>query len=504
MDLFQLDSIEDFDTTVAALDGFMDELMVEFMETPECGTYLESYPEMEEYLGNWIYHLLYYGYVDRSVTLPQMTKTEVEAIVTEIFPRKVVLTELAQANYTIPELSAFWQYLDRVYQHPHAPKVLGLFKGLETSFVQLMNDPSKFGVGKSFMAKGLAAGFDMTSEAGVLAYQQSTNLPDLDLLIDSIGSEEITGLENLVNGLISKSSANNDNYSELSADAIVELLRGAASAQTGDDEIEELVDLSTEQVELLTKQSIDLTSPGTILADFQIFLDFIGNEGISVSEKIHTLSAKSLADLNQRLSQPIELDLKRPIQQSYPAIDGLYLLLRACGLGEVRLIDKKYILSLNLTLLKIWDGLNQTERYFMLLEIWLIRADGDLFGDDRLSLDNQGMKCIEYWQIAIDQTKTFDDYDDQDILHYSPELYNLALLEMFGFIRIAAGRADENRGWRIDRVEKLPFGDAMMLVIYQAFLATGMYWASEEDPDLPFGELQPIFQPYFPEWKCTL
>ncbi len=503
VDLYQLDSIKDYDTTIKALDGFMDELMVEFMETPECITYLTTYPEMEEYLGNWIYHLLYYGYADRSVTLPQMNRTEVEAIIAEIFPRKVILTEPEQANYTIPELSAFWQFLDRVYQHPHAAKVLLMLKGFETSFPSSMNDSSKFGIGKSFMVGGMTAGFDMTSEAGVLAYQQSTNLPDLDELINSIGSENMAGLENFVNGLTPENSINEDD-SRLSADAIVDLLRERIPSETWDDEIEEVEHLSIAEIELLTQQSISTTSPGTILTDFQTLLDFVGNDGVSVSDKSCTLSLKSLVELNQRLSQPIQLDLKRPVQQSYPAIDGLYLILITCGLGEVKLVDKKQILSLNPVILAIWQGLNQTERYFMLLETWLIRADLGILDSQRLSVDNQGVKCLEYWQMAIEKSREFDSYDEQKSLNYSPQLHNIALLEMFGFIIVDMGSPSQGKGWRIDRVQKLPFGDVMMKVIYQAFLLAGMYWASEDDSDLPFGELQSIFQPYFPEWQHTL
>ena len=84
--------------------------------------------------------------------------------------------------------------------------------------------------------------------------------------------------------------------------------------------------LPEEASALLQQQKITATEPGTILQDFQTLLDFVGEEGIPVSGKQNLLPMKSLAELNQRLSEPIQIALKRPQQKSYPPINGLYLL----------------------------------------------------------------------------------------------------------------------------------------------------------------------------------
>ena len=65
--------------------------------------YLEAHPEMEEYVGSWIDHLLYFGYAYESVTLPHMTKNNVEVIVTQLFPSKISLLNPDEADTTIPE-----------------------------------------------------------------------------------------------------------------------------------------------------------------------------------------------------------------------------------------------------------------------------------------------------------------------------------------------------------------------------------------------------------------
>lgn len=91
VNLYRLDSIQDYDEAVEALEDYVEELVEEFVESPEGKAYLETHPEMEEYVGSWIDHLLYFGYAYESVTLPHMTKNHVEAIVTQLFPKKVSL-----------------------------------------------------------------------------------------------------------------------------------------------------------------------------------------------------------------------------------------------------------------------------------------------------------------------------------------------------------------------------------------------------------------------------
>jgi hypothetical protein len=365
-----------------------------------------------------------------------------------------------------------------------------------------MNDPSKFGMGKSFMMGGIAAGFDMTNPEGLEAYQQQYNQnlqspsrTNLDTLIENLGSKNTDGLPDFISALVGKMPINDG--------AALNFFRQNLQASMWHDEAEEIPTLSQQEIEILAQQSISATSPGTILSDFQTLLDFVGNDGIAVSNSIHTLPLKLLADLNLSLSQPIKIDLQRPVQQSYPAIDGLYLILRASGLGEVHNLGKKYVLVINPDLLAVWSSFNLTERYFLLLETWFVRVDTGILGSQRKSINNEFSKCLHYWQTMSNSARKFNSYDNQKTLNYFPELHNIALLEMFGLIELVAGKPESGKGWRIDRVQKLPFGDAIMTAIYGAFMSVGMYWDSETDPDLPFAELQPTLQPYFPEWQQT-
>ena len=143
--------------------------------------------------------------------------------------------------------------------------------------------------------------------------------------------------------------------------------------------------LSPADEQLLRDQKISESSPGTILKDFQMLLDFIGTKGIEVSQTQNFLPMKSLAQLNARLTHPLKIDLKRPQQKAYPHLHGLYLLLRASTISYVEPKRKKFFLILEPKVLDSWNQLNPTERYFNLLEAWWIWGTEEILGSPRIS-----------------------------------------------------------------------------------------------------------------------
>jgi hypothetical protein len=477
IDLHRLDSIDDCDEFIEALDDYLQELVGEFVETTEGKAYLSAHPDMNESVGSWIYHLLYLGYNYESVTLPKMNATQVEAIVTKLFPRKIMLVEPDDANSTIPELLAFWRFLQRVYKLTHGAKVVKLLEKLQPKFKSIMNDSSSFGIGKSALAQAMGVGFDRQSNP----------------------SSDILGIESLVNALMAKTSIDSPTQSSKSPSSILDALRQELQASMSGSDENTAQNGSPDAIALLTQTVITETSPGTILKDFQTLLDFIG-EGIVVSANNHSLPMKLLGEFNQLLSEPLQIDLKRPVQKSYPPIDGLYLILRTLGLGQIRAQGKKYLLILDPNLLSIWNNFNPTERYCTLLEAWLIRGNTEILDgkNDRMS---SGSKCFQCWSMISDKGRKIPNYDEQKTFSYFPELYNLALLKLFGLIQIDSGKPATGKGWRIKNLKRLPFGNALISNLFDAYKNIGMYSESEENPSLPISEFQPTLQPYFPEWK---
>jgi hypothetical protein len=518
VDLYRIDQIQDYDEAIDALEEYVADLVEEFVEAPEGKAYLSAHSEMAEYIGSWIDQLLYFGYAYQSVTLPRMTKNQVETIVTELFPQKVSLLDPDDADSTIPELIAFWEFLKRQYKHPQSSKILTFLKKIQPKFKDLMNDSSKFGMAKSFLTAGLSSGFDMTTEEGLRAFQEHYN----QNLRESAGGEALPGLsqpnfpiadiaENMpaelrqlfttIAGAVQADEELGDMENLFAPEP--DDFMGSLQASMWQQAVEALPPLSEESITILRQQSITPTEPGTILQDFHMLLEAIGDTGIAVSGTYHLFSQKLLAEFNQRLSQPIQLDLKRPVQKSYPPLNGLYLLLRATGLGQIVGDGKKHKMILNPDILQSWNSLNPTEQYFTLLEAWMIRADEEILGERRSPL-NEGTKCVQFWPRLPQAGQTFKKFVDQQNLNYWPELHNLALMQLFGFLHLESGKPEAGKGWRVKKIKPLPFGDAMMQVIVRAYMEQGMGWPSETDDRVAFGELQPAFQPYFPEWRNTL
>ena len=412
------------------------------------------------------------------------------------------LLNLDEADSAIPELTAFWQFLKREYQNQNATPILKFLNKIEPQFKGMMNDPNNFGIAKSFFMAGTAAGFDLTTEEGLKAFQEDynqnqgkagANSPfsgELGMLLGNFQPPVISPEEDVQQDRETKIEGIEDYERELRNSIWQEVA-------------EEFPPLPEEAIALLQQQNITETKPGMILQDFQTLLDFIGEKGVTVSGKQHCLPMKSLAELNQRLSNPIDNALKRPQQKSYPPINGLYLLLRASGLGQIVSRGKKYFLMLNRELLSSWDSFNPTERYFALLEAWMIRAHEEILGERRTPL-NEGTKCLQYWPRIPNQGQKIRNYGEQQSLSYGPELHNLALMQLFGLLQVDSGKPEAGKGWRVKKVQKLPFGEALMQVMVRAFIERGMMWESEENFSLALGELQPVFQPYFPEWQNTL
>jgi hypothetical protein len=183
---FDLNRLDDMDDVEEALDEYQDELFKLFADSPEGQACAQADPGM----GFWVTRLIDYGYSFTGVTVPQMAASDLEELLTEVFPRKISLAAPDHADDAIPELIAFWEYLKRAYQLANADEILSYLRSVRPeAFRTWMNDPSRFGMAKSFFMMGQAAGFDMTDEkesaAFVNLYNASLPLPgrsDLSLM----------------------------------------------------------------------------------------------------------------------------------------------------------------------------------------------------------------------------------------------------------------------------------------------------------------------------------
>lgn len=225
------------------------------------------------------------------------------------------------------------------------------------------------------------------------------------------------------------------------------------------------ITFSPQEIELLQQQVFNDNTPGTLLKDFTMILDFIGSQGLEVSKINHLISSKYLPEINALLTHPLTVDLKRPVQKSYPPINGLYLLLRASGLAYVETNKSRSRLMLNPKIMDSWKGLNAIERYFALFDAWWQRGSQEIIGEEK-DLDassNYFYPSIKFLhskfqkQPYLNLIKTEVQY-----LRYHPGFHSLALLELFGFITVELDANPSDAVWPIRTLALTPWGSVLL------------------------------------------
>ncbi|UKP01023.1 plasmid pRiA4b ORF-3 family protein [Nostoc sp. UHCC 0870] len=263
--------------------------------------------------------------------------------------------------------------------------------------------------------------------------------------------------------------------------------------------------INPDELQLLYKQQISESSPGSILKDFQMLLDFIGTKGIEVSKTQNFLPMSCLAELNSRLTHPIQVELNRPQQKAYPHIHGLYLLLRASTISYVEPQGKKFFLYLEPNVLESWNDLNPTERYFNLLETWWIWGNEEILGEKgwRNGLD----KCLMFWCEFGSSNSLILKAEQQKWYSYSPGLYQIALFSMFGLLEVETTKPKKGQGWQFKKLNKTPWGNALVKLIKKIIVEESHSDINQKDleeEEYPFGIWQPQLQIFFPEWQNNL
>jgi hypothetical protein len=265
---------------------------------------------------------------------------------------------------------------------------------------------------------------------------------------------------------------------------------------------------STAHAQVLKEVTIGrASSPGTILHDFGVLLAYIAERELQATSG-HQLPLRALPQINSRLAHPIEHGFRRPVQKSFPHIHGLYLLARASGLTYIDVTGRKPSVCIDAEVFRSWQSLNPTEQYGTLLETWFLRGRPDIIGERLGSFRTPvSFRRCAYFLVGIPEAGLQVDSDEEVVnwLRYQPESYNLGLLDLFGLIAVQHGAPEPGKGWRIERIARTPFGEALFSLLQTEFFGDiNNILKLEEAERIPFGVLQPVLQPYLPEWQNNL
>lgn len=243
--------------------------------------------------------------------------------------------------------------------------------------------------------------------------------------------------------------------------------------------------LTMDQIHSLKNQTFTDSEPGTLLKDFSTLIDFIGSSGIPVSGINHLIAIKLLPQINQLMSYPLDVKLKRPQQKSFPHINALFLLLRASGLTQISIEKKETKLLLDNKVLTDWQSLNQTERYFALFNAWWLRGSAEIIGESRRDFSNGLYDSLSFFENKLSDGLSLKKNPHVfEYLRYNPCLYNLALMELFGFIRIEQDAALSGENWPIVNIKSTTWGCALLNNFSKYLTSSDEHIIDQSDYDL--------------------
>lgn len=274
----------------------------------------------------------------------------------------------------------------------------------------------------------------------------------------------------------------------------------------------------------LTEQEIVPVDPGTILKEIEIFIEFLGPSGIVSKSRNATLPAERLPELNAKMSHPVELVLKRALLKDYPNLAGIFILLRVMELLQMR----GSRLAPDPVALEFWRSLNPTEQYFALLEALLFQAQSSVLGGERRRLEEPAIETVPFLLGQLgDRWRSFDLYEATNSLGPNGEIppWNLFAQQQMGLLELRPANFSEKeraysggRGWLAGAARLTSWGTAVAWALLDFREKQERETAKEEEeeqeeqcdeaseepePASEFGILQPVFQPYFPEWQTV-
>ncbi len=160
LDIRQLDGVDPAsDQADGELQRYEDALLQSFRDSAEGAELAKA-----GFGVGWARMMIQLGFNHLGKTVPHMSAADAEEILTELFPRKVTLSDPEEAEEVVPELTAFWRYLGRKHRLSNAPAILEVLQAVQPKYKAIMNDSSKFGMAKSFVMLGRSAGFDMSDQ----------------------------------------------------------------------------------------------------------------------------------------------------------------------------------------------------------------------------------------------------------------------------------------------------------------------------------------------------
>ncbi len=246
---------------------------------------------------------------------------------------------------------------------------------------------------------------------------------------------------------------------------------------------------------IITSYNYNALNKGKILEEFRLFIDFVKTYRVEVTEKNNTIKKNFLLELNKILTSKLHIELKQPNQRSFPHIDGLFLLSRALGLCIIEFYNGKFFLTIDEEILKQWQELSNTEKYYNLLIRWFANGHPEIIGSENSLAIETSILIKSYIEDVPDAKAEDDKLSDSkiDTIIYRMNKYCMALFSMFDIMELTLDEKSTDKHWKVTRVKKTIFGNAIIINIFEA-LKKIQYNDSEHEQNMRLQALRKQFK----------
>ncbi|UYM15406.1 plasmid pRiA4b ORF-3 family protein [Endozoicomonas euniceicola] len=236
-----------------------------------------------------------------------------------------------------------------------------------------------------------------------------------------------------------------------------------------------LINLSSDSLKIIQSQAFTDSEPGSVVKDFNRFLNRLIEKPVPLSKGKRQPVQKWTALLDEELTNPDKPELKRPLTIHYPSTLGLYLLVRASGLGRFIVAGaNKFQLIIHENMLAQWQQLTTVEQYFSLLDAWLTRGVSDIIGEKLSGRSHCILGCSgTNFLRTSDFTEEPISEATLEVLPHSLGAYNVALLNLFGLANI---RWQENN--QLGHLQFTPLGVTLFNAFQKSIDLHGLFLPS--------------------------
>ena len=208
--------------------------------------------------------------------------------------------------------------------------------------------------------------------------------------------------------------------------------------------------------------------------------------------------------MNDLMTHPFQVSLKRPQMRSYPQLLGLFLVMKVTGLMTLS-NSKKPFLEVDPNQEAKLLEMSPQARYAALLEAWLVRGDSSILGWKSRSVYEPWAEMLRAFDYIphgkyvgdLPTAKAMTEAAETISAFYGP--HTLGLLQLFGFVDLRLKRPAKNGPWRAKYIQATPLGKSFQNMLNDLFKIDPMF-----EPEIDPEGFWSVMSNLFPEWQEPL